>query len=113
MWGTAIAVNLGLFALVVSVVVAEVPMWLRLAFATLAAIFAVLAAALIDQVRVKPLRSLWRAARYLCWVPAVIFAIGSLDLGIVSGQETLAIVAMVGVGAWNWIGLGYREPKHA
>jgi len=43
----------------------------------------------------------------------VIFAIGSLDLGIVSGQETLAIVAMVGVGAWNWIGLGYREPKHA
>ena len=111
--GTAIGVNLGLLALLASEAFAELPIWLRAVSTLMAATFALLMAALVDQIRLRPRHLLWQIARYLCWAPALIFAFGSLDMGMVSGQETLGIVAMAVVSLWNWIAKSRQELKYA
>lgn len=112
-WGIALALNIGLSVIVGSAVFSDAPGWLRLVFGALAAIFAMLAIALMNERRTRPTTALWRAARYLCWLPTAIFALGSLDSGRISGHETLAIIAMAAIGGMTWAGLSRVEAKHA
>jgi hypothetical protein len=112
-WGAALLIDVAILGMVLTSLFSNGvgPSWLWVG--GISVIFAILVIALVDHRRVTPTLRLWQAARHLCWLLPIIWFIGSLDLGRISGQESLSIIAVLFIGALNWAGLSQREMKHA